>query len=340
MVQISRHFVDLTGGADGLALEILRQLVVGDAVAHARAVPLCRACVRDRLLLDHPLDPGQPASDWKCRRCATTRSRRLPPASQCSAPRCSGFLVSAAMTALAAGLYMQFYMAIDPEAAFGLSQAIQLQLPALIGGLGTAWGPIIGGAIMIFLSEVTNWGVDQDWHRGARYPCLRPDAAGRRPVRAQGRRRHPASQHREGECGDERASRSRSTGSRAISAAWSRCATCRFGARRRGDGTDRPERRRQIDAVRNHQRQSARPPRGASPISARTAPRRRATLRRRAGMCRTFQKVRLFESMTVARTSASRPRNACRRGATCRRKWPQSWLSCGSRRRRSAGRPS
>jgi branched-chain amino acid transport system permease protein len=69
-----------------------------------------------------------------------------------------GFMISAAMTALAAVLYMQFYMAIDPEAAFGLGQAIQLQLPALIGGLGTAAGPIIGGAIMIFLSEVTNWG--------------------------------------------------------------------------------------------------------------------------------------------------------------------------------------
>jgi branched-chain amino acid transport system permease protein len=49
-------------------------------------------------------------------------------------------------------------MAIDPEAAFGLAQAIQLQLPALLGGLGTALGPVIGGAVMIFLSEVTNWG--------------------------------------------------------------------------------------------------------------------------------------------------------------------------------------
>ena len=62
------------------------------------------------------------------------------------------------MTAIAGTLYMQFYMAIDPEAAFGLSQAIQLQLPALLGGIGTATGPVIGGAIMIFLSEVTNWG--------------------------------------------------------------------------------------------------------------------------------------------------------------------------------------
>src|SRR5262249_18275338 len=69
-----------------------------------------------------------------------------------------GFIVSAMMTALAGGLYVQYYMAIDPESAFGLSQAIQLQLPALLGGIGTAAGPIVGGAIMIFLSAVTNWG--------------------------------------------------------------------------------------------------------------------------------------------------------------------------------------
>jgi len=68
-----------------------------------------------------------------------------------------GFMLSAAMTSLAAVLYLQYYMAIDPEAAFGLAQAIQLQLPALLGGLGTALGPIVGGAVMVFLSEVTNW---------------------------------------------------------------------------------------------------------------------------------------------------------------------------------------
>ena len=69
----------------------------------------------------------------------------------------AGFVLSAAMTALAAVLYIQFYMAIDPETAFGIGRAIQLQLPALIGGLGTALGPVLGGAIMIFLSEITNW---------------------------------------------------------------------------------------------------------------------------------------------------------------------------------------
>ncbi len=69
----------------------------------------------------------------------------------------AGLAVSAAMTALAGVLHVQFYLAIDPGTAFGLFQGIQIQLPALIGGLGTAFGPIIGGAIAILLSEATNW---------------------------------------------------------------------------------------------------------------------------------------------------------------------------------------
>ena len=70
-----------------------------------------------------------------------------------------GFLVSAAMTALAGRpVHAVLSWRSIRKSAFGLGQAIQLQLPALIGGLGTAWGPIIGGALMIVLSEVTNWG--------------------------------------------------------------------------------------------------------------------------------------------------------------------------------------
>jgi len=68
-----------------------------------------------------------------------------------------GLILSAGMTALTGALYVQFYLAIDPGAAFGLAQAIQIQLPSLIGGLGTAGGPVIGGAIMILVSELTNW---------------------------------------------------------------------------------------------------------------------------------------------------------------------------------------
>ena len=67
-----------------------------------------------------------------------------------------GFLLSAGMTSLVGTLYVQFYMTIDPATAFGLSQAIQIQLPSLIGGLGTAAGPLIGGALMIVAGEIAN----------------------------------------------------------------------------------------------------------------------------------------------------------------------------------------
>lgn len=69
----------------------------------------------------------------------------------------AGLAVSAGMTALAGVLHVQFYLSIDPGTAFGLFQAIQIQLPALIGGLGTAFGPVLGGGIAIMLSELTNW---------------------------------------------------------------------------------------------------------------------------------------------------------------------------------------
>jgi branched-chain amino acid transport system permease protein len=72
------------------------------------------------------------------------------------AVKLTGLSLSAAMTAVAGTLYVQFYLSIDPGTAFGLFQGIQIQLPALIGGIGTPVGPIIGGAIAIVLSEGTN----------------------------------------------------------------------------------------------------------------------------------------------------------------------------------------
>ena len=70
----------------------------------------------------------------------------------------SGLVVSAAMTAVAGALHVQCYLSIDPGTAFGLFQAIQIQLPALIGGLGTAGGPVVGGLVATLLTEGTNYG--------------------------------------------------------------------------------------------------------------------------------------------------------------------------------------
>ena len=155
--QLARHYVDLTGGDNGLALKF-----IGTSLWAAQSrspAPFVYAglvfvvvyyWITQRLLVSRfGMEMRAVRDDETAAAAAGVRVFRT---------KLLGFLLSAALTALAGGLYMQFYQAIDPESAFGLGTAIQLQLPALIGGLGTAGGPVLGGALMIFLSEITNWG--------------------------------------------------------------------------------------------------------------------------------------------------------------------------------------
>lgn len=155
--QLARHYVALTGGDSGLALSF-----VGTSLWAAQSrspapfvyaglvmVVAFYAITRWILTSRFGLEMRAVRDDETAAAAAGVRVFRT---------KLLGFMASAAMTALAGGLYMQYYQAIDPESAFGLGQAIQLQLPALIGGLGTAAGPILGGTLMTLLSEITNWG--------------------------------------------------------------------------------------------------------------------------------------------------------------------------------------
>lgn len=63
--------------------------------------------------------------------------------------------LSAAITSVAGAFYVQYYLFIDPDLAFGSSVSIQAILPAVIGGVGTIWGPVVGAAILGPLSDLT-----------------------------------------------------------------------------------------------------------------------------------------------------------------------------------------
>jgi branched-chain amino acid transport system permease protein len=62
--------------------------------------------------------------------------------------------ISAAFTALAGGLYAMFVKFIDPNIAFGLDVSVQIVLIAIIGGIGTIIGPVIGAMVLVPLSEI------------------------------------------------------------------------------------------------------------------------------------------------------------------------------------------
>jgi len=62
---------------------------------------------------------------------------------------------SAAFTALGGTFYAQYVLFIDPESVFPTSLSILICLVAVLGGVGTTWGPALGAAVLVALSETT-----------------------------------------------------------------------------------------------------------------------------------------------------------------------------------------
>jgi len=63
--------------------------------------------------------------------------------------------LSAVFTALGGSFYAQYVLFIDPESVLPLSLSILICLVAVLGGVGTLWGPLLGAAVLIPLSEGT-----------------------------------------------------------------------------------------------------------------------------------------------------------------------------------------
>ena len=63
--------------------------------------------------------------------------------------------LSAGLTALGGTFYAQYVLFIDPESVLPLSLSILICLVAVLGGVGTLWGPLIGAGILIPLGEWT-----------------------------------------------------------------------------------------------------------------------------------------------------------------------------------------
>jgi len=63
--------------------------------------------------------------------------------------------ISAAFVAMGGTFYAQYTLYIDPDSVFPLSLSILACLLAVVGGVGTLWGPLVGTALMIPLSEFT-----------------------------------------------------------------------------------------------------------------------------------------------------------------------------------------
>lgn len=69
------------------------------------------------------------------------------------AVRMTALGISGALTAVAGTLYGQYLLVVNPGTFFGPEITIQAILFTVIGGMGTAWGPVVGTALLFPLAE-------------------------------------------------------------------------------------------------------------------------------------------------------------------------------------------
>jgi branched-chain amino acid transport system permease protein len=62
--------------------------------------------------------------------------------------------ISASLTALAGAFYANYFLFVDPTVVLPLSLSVEIVLMAIIGGLGTVQGPVVGAILLKLSSEI------------------------------------------------------------------------------------------------------------------------------------------------------------------------------------------
>lgn len=73
------------------------------------------------------------------------------------------FAINAALCGLAGGVYAYWHVTIDPPTVFSLDNNVRLIIMAVLGGIGTPLGPVIGAALLTGIQE-TLWSRFTDLH--------------------------------------------------------------------------------------------------------------------------------------------------------------------------------
>lgn len=63
--------------------------------------------------------------------------------------------ISAAFMGAAGAFYVQVFQYIDPGIAYGSSTSVEALVGAIVGGVGTLWGPVLGALVLHVLADLT-----------------------------------------------------------------------------------------------------------------------------------------------------------------------------------------
>ncbi len=63
--------------------------------------------------------------------------------------------ISAAFMGAAGAFYVQVFQYIDPGIAYGAGTSVEALVAAIVGGMGTLWGPVLGAVVLHLLADLT-----------------------------------------------------------------------------------------------------------------------------------------------------------------------------------------
>ena len=66
------------------------------------------------------------------------------------------FMLSAAIAAAAGQIYAFTVAYIDPDGVASINLSVEIAIVVIVGGIGRLWGPVLGSAVVILLTELTN----------------------------------------------------------------------------------------------------------------------------------------------------------------------------------------
>ena len=65
-------------------------------------------------------------------------------------------MISSIVVSAAGGFYAEYIQFIDPDSTFSLQLTVNIALFAIVGGVTSWWGPALGAAIMVPVTEYTS----------------------------------------------------------------------------------------------------------------------------------------------------------------------------------------
>ena len=63
-------------------------------------------------------------------------------------------VMSGMLCAVGGVFYVQYFLYVGPRSVFGEIVSVQILIYAIVGGLGTTWGPVVGALLLVPLSEI------------------------------------------------------------------------------------------------------------------------------------------------------------------------------------------